>query len=317
MLNSRNPELVFLSESQVYQSEVDSLLKYIKGNYFFSLNSDDKYDPTLPLEKNYSRGGTLVLWRHDLDPYVKIHPVTTPAFTPLILSLPNTVLTIHIVIYLPTSGRDSEFISEMASLRACMEELRDVYPNALFFVRGDSNVNIKNKSRVHIFNAFLNDFRLTRVNISHNTYHHFIGQGKYDSNIDVILNPVSINYMEEVKEIICRNRSANHPSHHDAIISTIYLFPTKSKNIEPEPTLSPSFAPRLPNERIKIKWTAEGVPLYKSIIGDLLHQLRDLFLINESESCFSLLIDCTNYLLNTCASKTNHVIKATGVPKSL
>jgi len=191
-----------------------------------------------------------------------------------------------------------------------MEELRDIYPNALFFVRGDSNVNIKNKSRVHLFNAFLNDFALTRVNISHNTYHHFIGQGKYDSNIDVILNPVSINDMEVVREIICRNRSANHSSHHDAIISTISLLPTKFKIIDPEPALSPSLAPRLPNERIKIKWTAEGVPIYKSIIGDLLHQLRDLFLINESESCFSLLIDCTNFLLNTCASKTNHVIKA-------
>ena len=226
ILFSRYPELVFLSESQVYQSEVDSLLKYVEGTYYFSLNSEDKYDPTLPLCKNYSHGGTLLLWRHDLDPYVKIHPVTTPAFTPLILNLPNTIPTIHIAIYLPTSGKESEFISEMANLRACMEELREAHPNALFFVRGDSNVNLKNKNRVHVFNAFLNDFSLTRLNISHNTYHHFTGQGEYDSDIDVILNPISDYCMEKVKEIICRKKSVIYPSHHDAILSLLNLYPT-------------------------------------------------------------------------------------------
>ena len=68
-------------------------------------------------------------------------------------------------------------------------------------------------------------------------------------------------------------------------------------------------APRLSNEIIKVKWTPEGILLYKSIVGDLLQQLRDLFPTNTSETCFSLIIDCTNYLLNTCASKTNSVIK--------
>ena len=30
-------------------------------------------------------------------------------------------------------------------------------------------------------------FSLKRVHISHNTYHHFIGEGSFDSNFDVIL----------------------------------------------------------------------------------------------------------------------------------
>ena len=93
------PDLVFISEPQVYQTDVHFYLKHIKHEYLFYLNSDDRHDPELPLLKSCSHGGTLLFWLNELDPYVRIYPVTSTAFTPLILTLPNTALSIHIVFF--------------------------------------------------------------------------------------------------------------------------------------------------------------------------------------------------------------------------
>ena len=95
-LNTRNPSLAFLCEPQTYQCELRPLVQYIERDYCYSLNSEDLYEPELPLHKNRAKGGTMVLWRRDLDPYVKVIPVNTAAFLPIVLTLPETRPSVHV-----------------------------------------------------------------------------------------------------------------------------------------------------------------------------------------------------------------------------
>ena len=78
-------------------------------------------------------------------------------------------------------------------------------PDAILFIRGDSNVNKKNAHRVNLLNNLIKDFSLTRLELGHNAYHHFTGNGSSDSEIDVILFPSRNGINEEIQEIICKN----------------------------------------------------------------------------------------------------------------
>ena len=162
ILKSESPSLAFLSEPQVFQADISLLCDYIKEEYCYFLNSEDLYDPDLPLTTNHAVGGTLCLWKRSLDPFITVHHVTTSAFIPLILAMPHHQVSIHICIYLPTYGKDSQFVADLAELRVCIDDILDKHPNALVFVRGDGNVNAKNKRRVDLLNHFVHELRLRK-----------------------------------------------------------------------------------------------------------------------------------------------------------
>ena len=100
------PDLVFLSEPQIHSCNLAQTLKHLSGAYASSLNSADIYDPELPLVKSKAHGGTMVLWKRQYDPCIKLHPVQTTAFLPSIFHPPGSIPSIHIAVYLPTLGRE-------------------------------------------------------------------------------------------------------------------------------------------------------------------------------------------------------------------
>ena len=59
------------------------------GEYCSSLNSKDLYDDDLVLTSYRSHGGTMVLWKKELDPHIKVHKVTSSSFLPIIFDPPN------------------------------------------------------------------------------------------------------------------------------------------------------------------------------------------------------------------------------------
>ena len=155
--------------------------------YSFSLNTADKYDDELPLIKNQAYGGTMVLWKKMHDAFITTYPVTTSSFLPIIYSPPGCPVSVHIALYFPTSGKETEFIDQMCPLRVTVEDLKEKYPDCLLFLRDDSNVNVNNRHRLNIFNDFLAYFNLITIPLTHKTYHHFLGAGQFDSEIDVII----------------------------------------------------------------------------------------------------------------------------------
>ena len=91
ILLSQLPDLVFISEPQVFQSDIDILMMTVKHEYCYSLNSDDLIDPDLPLLKSKAVGGTLAMWRKEMDPHITVYPVQSSAFIPLVLQLPGMI----------------------------------------------------------------------------------------------------------------------------------------------------------------------------------------------------------------------------------
>ena len=128
------------------------------------------------------------MWPSSLDPYITILPTSTPALLPCMVKLPGCVTSYHIGIYMPTAGKDDQFVSALSALDILLTDIFEKH-NGKFpiFIRGDCNVNSKNTVRCNLLDHFLLKHNLLRVEISHKTYHHFVGNGLFDSNLDVLV----------------------------------------------------------------------------------------------------------------------------------
>ena len=305
LLLSEAPSLVFLSEPQIYQSDLPSISKYLDHSYYYSLNSDDLYDHDLPLVCSRAKGGTMVLWSKWLDPFIKVVPTTSSSFLTVVLTLPDCRPSIHTAIYLPTHGQDTAFLAELAELQNCLDSLITVYDSPCIYIRGDANVNSKNTSRVNILASFMEHFSLSNIAIEHKTYHHFVGGGRFDSNVDVILHTASTLIEdikpEIIKSIICTKVVPNMYSHHDAIVSKFRL-----PRGQAEKTTSECItAPRLDTQKSQILWTEKGIEEYSLLVSTQLRRLRENWLHPNSQASMSLLLNLTNSVLNCAATATN------------
>ena len=189
----------------------------------------------------------------------------------------------------------------MANLDNLLCDFRKKYPGVLIFIRGDVNVNIKNTKRLELFQKFCNTFSLESSDISHPTYHHFLGDGKSDSQLDVLLH--SSGTRDDLVQIICKHQDPTILSHHDIIVSRFLLHKTELHLSPQLPT-----APRVLNDRVKIYWSDEGIDSYLMSIQGLLGNLRDRWLENDSESSFSVLLSSTYSILDKCARSTNRFV---------
>ena len=307
LLLSQQPDIVHISEPQTYQSDIALCMNNVKHEYCYWLNSDDIYDPDLPLEKSKAVGGTLAMWRTWLDPYLHVHPVQTSAFLPIVLQLPGAVTSVHIVIYLPTSGKEYEFISELANLKNCLEELEDLYDSPVFFIRGDGNANPKNKSRFEAFSRLLSEFSFKQLKLDHPTYHHFVGEGKFDSNIDVILHSDRNFVTERLQHIVCKFKQPLFSSQHDIIV-TSFTLPRQTEKPKPCDLVT---APRTLIERCKILWDQNGIETYKKLVSHQLHQVRESWEDPSSVSLTSIFLQATNHVLTFAAATTNQSFSLT------
>ena len=127
-VNTYSPDFIFLSEPQIFSCDVANAMSFLRGEYVYSLNSSDKYEHDLPLLSSKAYGGTMVLWRRQLDPYVTVYPnIPSTSFLPIIFQPPDHTTTIHICIYLPTSGLEDEFLLALSELSSTLDQLHFQY----------------------------------------------------------------------------------------------------------------------------------------------------------------------------------------------
>ena len=303
----------------MFQCDHLDQMSFFNAEYSSTLNSEDVFDPELPLLKMKAKGGTMALWRKHLDQFVTPLPSTSSSFLPILFSPPGYKPTVHITIYLPTAGQDDNFVDEIVKLNIYMAELNEKYPDAAVFVRGDANVNKKDKKRFQIFKTFCEDWSLSILDIKHTTYHHFIGHGLSDSQLDVLLHPHD--QPESLLQIYCRLDSCLITSHHDALRSSFILARGDPASSAPDLPL----APEIKNSRVKILWNEEGILQYQKCVSTNLSKLRSSWLDPSSEVSFSVLLQSTNSFLDMCARETNGFIslgvtpteKSTKIPKYL
>ena len=301
--------MVHLGEPQTFRFDLPKLMDIIGDDYCAELNSEDCHDYELPLYQSKSYGGTLCMWKRNIDKYITVHPVSTPSFLPVIFNPPGCPVSVHVCLYLPTSGQESQFVDQLSQLSLTLDELRDKYPGCIFFLRGDCNVNIKNRSRQTIFDNFCRDHVLASVPIEHKTYHHFIGGGLFDSNVDVILHSKMAEIKESLSEIICKFENGLVESHHDIILTKVSL-PVTEPSDDAEDLI---VAPKVVNSRTRILWEDENIPEYQAAVSRKLVELRGKWQDPSSKSSISILLQLTSTLLVDSAINTNKHLQL-GIP---
>ena len=258
----------------------------------------------------------MIMWKKEHDPYVTIPSVSSSSYLSLIFAPPDVQPTIHIVVYLPTSGRESEFVEEMANLDSCITALIDDNPGASVFIRGDFNVNSNHTTRMGLLEYFCKNNALQPVDIPHPTYHHFVGNGLYDSHLDKIFYSSETQCHEQLSHLHCK---LNHPligSHHDMLVSVLCV-PKQDFLVPPKNLLT---APKVPNNRTKIIWSETGIADYQRMLAPLLQLIQDVWLTSPSpsNSVLSLCLQSTTRVLTDTALATNKGINLADIvePKS-
>ena len=310
-LSSLQPTaLVFLSEPQLFLCDASLALSSM-SNFSFHLNSEDSFLPSMAMDHRRAWGGTLALWHSSLDPFVTVLPTTSSAVLPIFLSIPGLSPSIHIGIYLPTSGRDPDFLTAITALDMVLVTMVETRPGVPVYIRGDANVNPNNTARYNLFQHFLTKHSLTSLPLLHNTHHHFTGGGASDAQLDVLLYAGPPALAESLSSITCGLENPLISSHHDLVTSS---FP--SMVIPATTTPQATTAPRVPNTRVRVRWDAEGLENYQSLLSTTLPFLQDTLTCPSSSALASILIDSTNTALRRAAELSFSTVKLSSAPKT-
>ena len=309
-VDHHQPDIIFLVEPQIFSNDLEQVLRPLSNDYSATLNSEDLYDPELPLTKSKAHGGTLILWRRKHDPFISVWPVTSSSFLPIIFHPPGSVLSVHIAIYLPTAGQDIKFIEELSKLSATLDEISNVHPEAPLYLRGDFNVSHSNNKRMSLLDTFRNQYCFNEVLMQHPTYHHFVGGSA--SFLDRIFFSNNISQPELLQSIHCKLSEPLINSHHDMLVSS-WSVPHMSFQDTSEDNI---VAPKVDNKRLKVLWSDAGIEEYQSIVAPHLSRLQNLWLTSPTRTQISLVLEATNNVLSVSAAKTNKTVYLDGSSKS-
>ena len=136
------------------------------------------------MDRRKAWGGTLALWRREIDPFITPLETPSPSVLPLLLQIPGLSSSIHIGLYLPTWGRDSEFIEALASLESIVLFAIENFKDMPIYLKGDCNVNSSNVKRAKLFHNFLTKYGIQNIDLQHKTHQHFMRDGKSDFQLD-------------------------------------------------------------------------------------------------------------------------------------
>ena len=283
----------------------------LSGDYKACLNSSDRYDPELALFKSKAHGGTLILWKASLDPFITVCALTTTSFLPIVFHPPGLLPTIHIAVYLPTAGQDSLFIDELAKLNTAIEELTIIHPEADIYLRGDFNASFSNTRRSNLLSHFSSSHRLLEVPIPSPTYHHFTGNGLHDSYLDKLLFSETVLRAEELLHLHCKLDDPLINSHHDILIS---CWSSKANDViyNMEENIT---APRMKNTRMKVFWSDTGIRKYQDLVSPHLVRLQKLWLSSPTKNSTALLLRSTNDVMASCSFLTNKTVSLSYQPQ--
>ena len=179
LVKKLSPMLIFISEPQIYKCDISPLIQPFTDSYSTHLNSEDVHDMELPLTHPRAKGGTLIMWHNSLSPHLKVLDTSSPSFVSVLYSPPGLLPSVHTGVYLPTAGKDGEWLACLVELEHHLTEVMEEHNrNIAVFVRGDLNASSKNKTRATLLTAFISRMELSKVTIPHMTYHHFTGEAR-------------------------------------------------------------------------------------------------------------------------------------------
>ena len=292
-------------------------------DYKFFLNSEDRHDSLLSLSKSRAHGGTLVLWKKELDPFITVLAPETSRILTVIIEKPGYQTSAHITVYLTTSGssKDAQFIRDLAQLQETIEYVSEKYPDILIYIRGDANASVKPRPdnvRDKLFNYFISENSLIPTIIHHKTYHHFLNNGLSDSNIDVLLSSNNnscgppTHATETLLNVLCGKTNYLVDSSHDVLVS-LTIVPAQPSKI---PNMEKIKAPRIEHSKHKVVWSDEGILEYQNLLAQVLPQIASNYVDSPEAGSSSVFFQTTTHILTSAAKLTNKVIELGKPPKT-
>ena len=201
-------------------------------------------------------------------------------------------------VYLPTSGRDLEIYSALGCLRALIEMLQNDHPLIPLYLRGDINVNPNNLGRARVFNDLIQELSIGRVELGHNTHHHYAANdGTQDAELDALLFVGPSSLKEQLVRILCSKEEALVTSDHDVIVSKFPMISQNSSSIDKKVK-----APRVSLSRVKVAWNESNKYEYEALLSPVLEKLSELLTVPSSPSVTSVLLSATSFSLSLAAS---------------
>ena len=309
---------IFIAEPWLHLPDAPLVLQDFCHHYSYYLNSEDRHDPLLSMMKSRAHGGTLAMWKKDLDAYVSVIEPSSSRVLALVLDKPGVKTTAHITVYLSTAGRDTEFIKDLVDLQTTIDKVAEKHPEAEVYVRGDVNASLDQRNRRdELFKYFVEENKFSPLKLNHKTYHHFTNNGRSDSNIDIIMScklssegPSYLNN-ETLQSIFCGKSNPMIDSSHDAILSSFLLSTQPSSGI-----ISDNIkAPRINHNKHKIIWSDEGIVEYQMLLSSILPSLHTDYADVATPEMASVLFQVTNHVLTEAAMQTNKSVNLGKVAK--
>ena len=143
-----------------------------------------------------------------------------------------------------------------------VEDILCSHPGVSIYIRGDTNSNPNHPSRPQVLQEFMDRYGLSSIPLIHSTYHHFTGDRVSDSQMDVLIS--SNRCPDRLVVIKYKKDNPLITSSHDLIVSSFKLCP-KPHLSQPTPK-----APRVIRPRFRVLWDDHGIPLYSSILDQML-----------------------------------------------
>ena len=226
VINIFTPKILFLQEIWVPYCEESALSSKIK-DYTAQISTPDQFIPTEDMLNSVSHTwhGAAIMWHSSLNSNVSNLKNVHDRFTGVKISLPDRTL-LAISAYLPTSGKDDEYLDCVAILsNFIMDNCCDIV-----LIGGDFNCSDKaSPRRITALQSLCITLNLHKVHPSEPTFHHPNSQSS--SCIDYFL----LSYREGVSLnnifLQCSQETPENLSGHDPVLATLSVQCTQpSKN---------------------------------------------------------------------------------------
>ena len=263
------PKILFLQEIWVsYHAEAS--LNSIMQDYSIQISTPDQY---IPVEDKLSNNdhtwhGAAVLWHDSLNSHIINLKNTHERFTAIKLNLSGQPV-LAVSAYLPTAGKDDEFLECIAELSNFIHE--NTARNVTVLIGTDCNCSEKSSSRRSAsFQLFCNQHDLVQISCREPTFHH--SNGLSSSNIDCFL--ISRKGTTNITNIFlqCNQDNPQNLSCHDPVLGGLTVQGgVRDSMVEKYSHTYTDFSYQ------KIIWNKNGLEDYQKVAGNILTELEAYF----------------------------------------
>ena len=299
--------MIFLQEHWLSSYQATSKLKSDFKEYRFHTTSSDTFTPPEDIlrQTGPTWHGTAVGWHFSLSNVTPIE-VTSQRFCGIKVKT-NELEILAFSIYLPTSGKDYEYLEEISLLIHTLKE--NSSPSSLIILGMDANVSDHSTDRrKKAFNQLKETFGLhTILPGSDATFHH--NNGVSESQIDHILvnNRNLVTFLEQK----CKMNNSENLSSHDALIASVKSIDIATKEDSVDVDTYEDFKPR------KIIWDQNYN--YENMSAEKIGNILSSYSSPEhlpalAEILSNTLVLCASKCLKSKEIKTSHKKKTPYFP---